>query len=133
MLYFSILLHYTHLTLELLCRLCATSFTILSSYSFIGHYMFRPNWPPSGVHVVMVKESPAHCNAIFISPTLVASGCFGYVGCFFFCCCCGCLEFSCWVELPLHIDGRRAPNSDKNREVIISHIMYICRAINGPQ
>jgi hypothetical protein len=34
-----------HLTLELLCRLCVTSFTILSSYSFIGHYMFRPKWP----------------------------------------------------------------------------------------
>jgi hypothetical protein len=35
------------LTLELLCRLCATSFIVLSSYSFIGHYMFRPNWPSS--------------------------------------------------------------------------------------
>jgi hypothetical protein len=25
--------------------------------------MFRPNWPPSGVQVVMVKDSAAHCNA----------------------------------------------------------------------
>jgi hypothetical protein len=28
--------------------------------------MFRPNWPSSGVHVVMVKDSAAaHCNAVF--------------------------------------------------------------------
>jgi hypothetical protein len=58
MLYFSILLHCIDLILlELLCRLCATSFTLLSSYSFIGHYMFRPNWPSSGIQVVMVKDS----------------------------------------------------------------------------
>jgi hypothetical protein len=37
------------LTLELLLLLCATSFTIISSYSFSGHYMFRSNWPSSGV------------------------------------------------------------------------------------
>jgi hypothetical protein len=46
-------------------RLCATSFTILSSYSFIGHYMFRPNWPSSDLQVVMVKDSATHCNAAF--------------------------------------------------------------------
>jgi hypothetical protein len=41
MLYFSILLHCIDLSYELWCHLCATSFTILSSYSSIGHYMFR--------------------------------------------------------------------------------------------
>jgi hypothetical protein len=48
-----------------------TSFTILSSYSFIGHFMFRPNWPSSGVQVVMVKDSAVHCNAWFFPPTVV--------------------------------------------------------------
>jgi hypothetical protein len=28
--------------------------------------MFRPNWPSSGVQVVMIKGSAAHCN-----PTVV--------------------------------------------------------------
>jgi hypothetical protein len=78
MLYFSILLHCIGLTSELLCHLCATSFTILSSYSFIGHYMFRPNWPYSDVQVVMVKNSTAHCNAVFFPPLVVASGYVGY-------------------------------------------------------
>jgi hypothetical protein len=78
MLYFSILLHCIDLTSELLCRLCATSFTILSSYSFTGHYMFRPNWPSSGVQVVMLKDSAAHCNAVaFLLLYVVASGYFG--------------------------------------------------------
>jgi hypothetical protein len=27
--------------------------------------MFQPNWPPSGVQVVMIKDSAAHCNAGF--------------------------------------------------------------------
>jgi hypothetical protein len=35
------------------------------SYSFIGHYIFRPNWPSSGVQVIMVKDSAVHCNAVF--------------------------------------------------------------------
>jgi hypothetical protein len=43
--------------------------------------MFRPNWPSSGVQVVMVKDSAAHCNAVFFPPIVVASGYFGYVGC----------------------------------------------------
>jgi hypothetical protein len=80
MLYFSILMQCTDMTLELLRRLCAMSFTILSLYSFIGHYMFRPNWQSSGVEVVMVKDSAAHCNAVFFPPTVVISGYFGYVG-----------------------------------------------------
>jgi hypothetical protein len=62
------------LTLELLCRLCATSFTILSLYSFIGHYMFRPNWPSSGVQALVTKDSAAHCNTVFFPPVVVASG-----------------------------------------------------------
>jgi hypothetical protein len=74
MLYFSILLHCIDLTSELLCRLCATSFTIVSSYSFIRHYTFRPNWPSSGVQVVMIKYSAAHCNAVFFLAVVVASG-----------------------------------------------------------
>jgi hypothetical protein len=42
--------------------------------------MFRPNWPSSGVPVVVVKESAAHINAVFFPPIMVASGYFGYVG-----------------------------------------------------
>jgi hypothetical protein len=42
--------------------------------------MFRPNWPSSGVQVVMVKESAAQCVAVFFPPIVVASGWFGYVG-----------------------------------------------------
>jgi hypothetical protein len=51
----------------------------------IGHYMFRPNWPSSGVQVFLVKASAAHCNAVFFPRVVVASGYFGYVvarGCF---------------------------------------------------
>jgi hypothetical protein len=33
------------------------------------------------VHVVVVKDSVAHCNVVFFLPTVVASGYFGYVGC----------------------------------------------------
>jgi hypothetical protein len=66
------------LTWEILCRLCATSFTILSSYCSIRHYMFRPNRPSSGVQVVMAKNSAAHCNAVFFPPVVLA---FGYIGC----------------------------------------------------
>jgi hypothetical protein len=43
--------------------------------------MFRPNWPLSGVQVVMLKDSAAHYNAGFFPPIEVASGYFGYVGC----------------------------------------------------
>jgi hypothetical protein len=32
-------------------------FTILSAYYFIGHYMFQPEWPPEGVHVIV--DNPA--------------------------------------------------------------------------
>jgi hypothetical protein len=42
--------------------------------------MLQPNWPSSGVQVVMVTDSAAHCNAVFFPPTVVASGYFGYVG-----------------------------------------------------
>jgi hypothetical protein len=33
--------------------------------------MFRPNWPSSGVQVVMVKDSAAYCIAVFFSYILV--------------------------------------------------------------
>jgi hypothetical protein len=36
--------------------------------------MFQPNWPSSGVQVAMVKDSAAHCNAVFFPPIVVASG-----------------------------------------------------------
>jgi hypothetical protein len=36
--------------------------------------MFRPNRPSSGVQVVMVKDSAAHCNVVFFPSTDVASG-----------------------------------------------------------
>jgi hypothetical protein len=42
--------------------------------------MFWPNWPSSGVQVVMVKDFAAHCNAVFFTPIVFVSGYFGYVG-----------------------------------------------------
>jgi hypothetical protein len=62
--------------------------------------MFRPNWPSSGVQVVMVKNSAAHCSAIFFLPIVVASGYFGYVAYhqFLFRCpwvACGCISVMC--------------------------------------
>jgi hypothetical protein len=42
--------------------------------------MLQPNWPSSGVQVVMIKDSTAHCNAVFFPPIVVASGYSGYVG-----------------------------------------------------
>jgi hypothetical protein len=42
--------------------------------------MFRSSWPSSGVQVVMVKDSAAHCNAVLFPSILVASGYSGYVG-----------------------------------------------------
>jgi hypothetical protein len=42
--------------------------------------MFRPNWSPSGVQVVMAKDSSAHSNAVFFPSIVVASGYFGHVG-----------------------------------------------------
>jgi hypothetical protein len=32
--------------------------------------MFRANWPSSGVQVVMVRDSAAHCNAGFFPPVV---------------------------------------------------------------
>jgi hypothetical protein len=43
--------------------------------------MFPPNWPSSGVQVVVVKDSAAQCNAVYFPPIVVAIGYFGYVGC----------------------------------------------------
>jgi hypothetical protein len=42
--------------------------------------MFQPNWPSSSVHIIMVKDSAAHCSAVFFPPIAVASDYFGYVG-----------------------------------------------------
>jgi hypothetical protein len=42
--------------------------------------MFRPDWPSSGVQVVMVKDSAAGCNTVFFPPIVVVSRYFGYVG-----------------------------------------------------
>jgi hypothetical protein len=36
--------------------------------------MFQPDWPPSGVQVVMVKDSADHCNAVFFPSNVIASG-----------------------------------------------------------
>jgi hypothetical protein len=43
--------------------------------------MFRPNWPSSGVQVVVVKDSAAYCNAVLFPPIVVSAGYIGYVGC----------------------------------------------------
>jgi hypothetical protein len=69
MLYFSILLHCIDLTLELLCRLWAISFTILSLRSFIGHYMFWPKWPSADVQVIMGKDSALQWAAESLTTT----------------------------------------------------------------
>jgi hypothetical protein len=37
----------------------------VQSRSFLFHYMFRPKWPSSGAHVVVLKVSAAHSNAVF--------------------------------------------------------------------
>jgi hypothetical protein len=42
--------------------------------------MFRPNWPSSGVQVVVVKDSAAHCIAVFFPPIVVSSGYIGHAG-----------------------------------------------------
>jgi hypothetical protein len=55
-------------------------FHYFSSYSFIGHYMFRPNWPFSGSLDVVVKDSATHYNAVFFPPIEVASGYFWLCG-----------------------------------------------------
>jgi hypothetical protein len=66
------------------------------------HYMFQPSWPSSGVRVVMVKDSAAHCNAVFCPPIVVTSGyfwlCGFYVIAFSFAWFtgCSCVESSCW-------------------------------------
>jgi hypothetical protein len=36
--------------------------------------MFRPNWPSSGIQAVTVKDSTAHCSAVFFLPIVVVSG-----------------------------------------------------------
>jgi hypothetical protein len=50
------------------------------SLFFLRIYTFRPNRPYSGVQAVAIKDSAAHCSAVFIPPIAVASGYFGYVG-----------------------------------------------------
>jgi hypothetical protein len=66
-------------------------------YWTLFHYMFRPNWPSSGVQAVVTEDSASHCNAAFFPPIVVAFGYFGYVGCtfafgFVWFAGCGCLE-----------------------------------------
>jgi hypothetical protein len=56
MLYFSILLHCIGAFVPFKCSVVHCT--------FIGHYMFRPNWASSGVQV---KGSAAQCNAGFLS------------------------------------------------------------------
>jgi sorbitol-specific phosphotransferase system component IIC len=55
--------------------------------------MFRPNWPSSGVQVVIVKDSAAHCNAGFFPHIVVTSDYFGYVGIY---------EVCLWLDLRWH-------------------------------
>jgi hypothetical protein len=56
-------------------RLCATSVIPHSSVFF---YMFRSHRPSAGVHVVVIKESVAHCDAdlflLFTTPCTPADG-----------------------------------------------------------
>jgi hypothetical protein len=58
---------YLYLTLRLaLCRQCATSVNILSSFSLYGCYMFRNNRPTSVVHIALMKETASLCNAVLL-------------------------------------------------------------------
>jgi hypothetical protein len=38
--------------------------------------MFRPNWPSSGVEIVAVQESAAHCNPVLFPPIVISSAYF---------------------------------------------------------
>jgi hypothetical protein len=42
--------------------------------------MFRPNWPTSGVQVVMVMDSAAYYSVVFFPPIVVAIGYFWLCG-----------------------------------------------------
>jgi hypothetical protein len=53
---------------------------IFSSFSLNCHCMFRPNWPSSGVQVVVIKESDAHCNALLLLVGSCLGLILGYVG-----------------------------------------------------
>jgi hypothetical protein len=55
------------------CRLCATLVNIHSSSLY--QYMFWPNRPSSGVQVVVMKESAAHCNAVLFSYAVASDFC----------------------------------------------------------
>jgi hypothetical protein len=35
--------------------------------------MFQPNWPSSGVQVVLVEDSATHCNADFFPSIVVVT------------------------------------------------------------
>jgi hypothetical protein len=66
------------------CRLRATSVNILSSFSLYScHYMFRPNRPSSGVQVVVMKESAAHCEAVLFLSEYKYFWLCGLTGCFY--------------------------------------------------
>jgi hypothetical protein len=45
---------------------CVQYRLIILSFSLYCRYMFRPNWPPSGVQVVVMKGSAAHLNAVLL-------------------------------------------------------------------
>jgi hypothetical protein len=112
-----------------------------SLFVFIGHYTCRANWPPSGVQVVVVKDSAAHCNAVFF-PSLVI---FGYVSyhqfhlgvlglyvvafCFVLFVSCGCLECSCWGGSSVVLVGHhnRSTKQTKQKQPRATHITEITR------
>jgi hypothetical protein len=95
--------------------------------------MFQPNWSSSGVQVVVVKESAAHCNAVFFCPIAVASGYSGYVGCiwlllvllgllvvtagFAWFAGCDCLECSCWSRMPCVGHSTNPHNQNNQRQL----------------
>jgi hypothetical protein len=51
---------------SIFCRVCATSVNILSSSSLHCHYTFRPIRTSSGIQVVLMKDSGAHCDAVLL-------------------------------------------------------------------
>jgi hypothetical protein len=76
---------------------------ILSLFSLYCHYIFRPNRPSSGVQVVVMEESAAHCNAL----QLLLCSCLILIpgtGC---CCVCVCLMvlLVCWFLSNLEFGG----------------------------
>jgi hypothetical protein len=62
----SILLHCVDLNLQSTFYCLYAMLVNIHSSSLYCHHMFLPNWPSSGVQVVVMKDSAAYCNAVLL-------------------------------------------------------------------